>query len=260
MPRSRSPRNRQRASDDFHWDPFNGWGTVFMVLGYTIGRIPAPTGLFHAAATAAATAAKVTVGVALVRVCSFIIINKVLLEWAMLDMKKDSVQSVSEIVIKSERAQEGFEESSSHVAICGPAGSGKTSLVNALRGLYNKDPGAGKVGTFEMTEKRTKYRCHRDFNSLFLHDCPGAGTLRVSASNYYHAQKLHLFDMVLIVHGERFGEIEVNIVKSCILHHQRFVIIRSKSDESIGRIVDDEDCTHASAKLNTSTHLSKLFE
>ncbi|KAK3933863.1 interferon-inducible GTPase-domain-containing protein [Diplogelasinospora grovesii] len=121
----------------------------------------------------------------------------------------------------------------SHVAICGPAGSGKTSIINALRGLRNNDGEAARTGTVEMTTQRTKYPSHSSFNSLILHDCPGAGTLRVPADMYYYTQKLYLFDLLLIIHGERFGE---------------FVIIRSRSDEMIRRISEDEDLDIADAR------------
>jgi len=102
---------------------------------------------------------------------------------------------------------EFFETDKPHVAICGPAGSGKSSLINALRGLRNSEGDAASTGSAETTTHRQKYQSHLNIKSLFLYDFPGAGTQRIPAKNYYGDQKLELFDLVLIVQGERLGEV-----------------------------------------------------
>jgi hypothetical protein len=107
------------------------------------------------------------------------------------------------------RSKEFFETDSPHMAICGPAGSGKSSLINALRGLRNSEDNTAKTGPVETTIHREKYQSHVNINSPFLYDFPGAGTQRVPAGNYYDNQKLELFDWVLIVQGERIGEVSV---------------------------------------------------
>lgn len=109
--------------------------------------------------------------------------------------------------IYRERSEERFANGSYHVAICGPAGCGKSSLLNALMGLRNGKTGTASTGTVETTVEREKYQGHSSFDSLVLHDCPGAGTQRVPAKNYYYNQKLYLFDQLLIVHGERLGQV-----------------------------------------------------
>jgi predicted GTPase len=136
-------------------------------------------------------------------------ISVALWNWATADDTSSNSSNLPVItpeLIRREREEEDFEPDSIHVAICGPAGSGKSSIVNALRGLRNNDDEAAPTGTVETTTQRTKYSSHATFNSLFLYDCPGAGTLRVPTEGYYYAQKLYLFDQLLIVHGERLGE------------------------------------------------------
>ncbi|KAI5864703.1 interferon-inducible GTPase [Durotheca rogersii] len=150
--------------------------------------------------------------------------------------------------IGKERDREGFEKEFRHVAVCGPAGSGKSSIINALMGLRNKDDGAANTGFVETTERQEKYPAHPSFGRIMLHDCPGAGTIRCPAENYSKTQKLHLFDMVLIVHGDRSGEIEVATMRFCIARQLPCVVLRSRSDEFINRIKRDDDVETCEAK------------
>ncbi|KAH6668302.1 interferon-inducible GTPase-domain-containing protein, partial [Halenospora varia] len=170
-----------------------------------------------------------------------------LLFWAA-TFSNSSTPTIEQDRIKRERSEQLFENDSCHVAICGPTGCGKSSLLNALMGRRNGRPGTASTGPVETTIQREKYQGHPSFNSLILHDCPGAGTQRVPAENYYYDQRLYLFDRLLIVHGERLGQVEIDIIKACIQHRQRFVIVRSRSDELIRRIADDNDLDPTTSK------------
>jgi len=109
--------------------------------------------------------------------------------------------------IDKERQQEGFEADRIHVAVCGHTGSGKSSVINALRGIHNSHGEAAPVGTSETTISRGTYYAHRSMPLITLHDIPGAGTRRTPLDNYYDNQKLYLFDLLLVVHSERVGTV-----------------------------------------------------
>ena len=90
-----------------------------------------------------------------------------------------------------------------HIAICGNSGSGKSSLINAFRGLRNFDPGAASAGVIETTMSVTRYPDPHDElpHSRFLwFDVPGAGTLNVPGWQYFNEQGLFIFDVIILVY------------------------------------------------------------
>jgi hypothetical protein len=109
--------------------------------------------------------------------------------------------------IESERRKENFEPNRVHIAICGQTASGKSSIANALRGMRNGQEEAANTGTTETTTSRATYPAHATISPITLHNIPGSGTRHTPATNYYNNQKLFLFDLLLVVHSERLGEV-----------------------------------------------------
>ncbi|KAK2052351.1 hypothetical protein LY76DRAFT_344039 [Colletotrichum caudatum] len=111
-----------------------------------------------------------------------------------------------------------------------------------------------------VQSKQTRYLGHLSFSTLLLYDFPGSGTQRFPTQGHYDAQELYLFDALLIVWGERLGEVEINIIRACIRNSQRFYLIRSKSDEIIRRIKDDQEIedTVEARHIHISTTASAL--
>ena len=95
-----------------------------------------------------------------------------LAEWAV----ASASPRISRDRISRERQEQQFEVNAKHVVVCGPSGSGKSSLLNALMGKRNGRPGTAPTGTTETTESHAKYQGHPNLNSVVLHDCLGAGT------------------------------------------------------------------------------------
>ena len=90
-----------------------------------------------------------------------------------------------------------------HFAVCGSSGSGKSSLVNAFRGLKNKDPQAASAGVVETTMVITRYpdpRKELPYERLVWFDCPGAGTLDIPSWQYFNQQGLFIFDIIILVY------------------------------------------------------------
>ncbi|UKZ78538.1 hypothetical protein TrVFT333_006282 [Trichoderma virens FT-333] len=187
-----------------------------------------------------------------------VVIASPLVNWALGPGEATSTLLDPEL-INNERRKENFQKGRIHIAICGQTGSGKSSIINALRGIQNSQVGAARVGTTETTISRATYPAHESFSSVTLHDIPGAGTRRTPAENYYDNQKLFLFDLLLVAHSGRLGQVDIEIVKNCVRIQQPFLIIRSKSDISISSIVNDTDLDQEAAKAqHMKTSLAAL--
>ena len=90
-----------------------------------------------------------------------------------------------------------------HFAICGSSGSGKSSLVNAFRGLKNNSPQAARTGVVETTMAITRYpepRKELPYKRFVWFDCPGAGTLEIPGWQYFNQQGLFIFDIIVLVY------------------------------------------------------------
>ncbi|OAQ63475.1 interferon-inducible GTPase (IIGP) domain-containing protein [Pochonia chlamydosporia 170] len=138
--------------------------------------------------------------------------------------------------VQQQRIEEGFEADAKHVGVCGLAGTGKSSLINALRSLSNDDLGAAGILAGSKPVERAKYSAHDSSRPIILHDCPGA-MATTKAAEYYHSQRMYLFDTLLIV-----------TVQYCLLNGQPFRTVRSRSDEMVARIRDEKGCSLEDAK------------
>ena len=90
-----------------------------------------------------------------------------------------------------------------HFAVCGSSGSGKSSLINAFRGLSNNSDQAAPAGVVETTKVITRYpepRKELPYNRFIWFDCPGAGTLEIPGWQYFNQQGLFIFDIIILVY------------------------------------------------------------
>jgi ribosomal protein S5 len=93
-----------------------------------------------------------------------------------------------------------YQEDCLHFAVSGQSCSGKSSLINALRGMKNRDPNAAKVGHTENTASVARYSGGEWFPRVAWYDVPGAGTRKIPASQYFNQQGLFLFDFIILVY------------------------------------------------------------
>lgn len=68
----------------------------------------------------------------------------------------------------------------------GHAKAGKSSLINAIRGIHSNEPGAAKVDVLECTGSVTSYEFpNGQFPNVRLYDIAGSGTLSHAFEDYY---------------------------------------------------------------------------
>ncbi|EPS93839.1 hypothetical protein FOMPIDRAFT_91969 [Fomitopsis schrenkii] len=126
-----------------------------------------------------------------------------------------------------------------HVAVAGVSGSGKSSLINAFRGLRNKDVRAALTSVVETTSEVVRYPDPRTDTPYVWYDVPGAGTLSTPDWQYFDNQGLYIFDCIVVVFGERFTDIEIAILRNCVRFQIPSFIVRSKSKQHIANIAND---------------------
>ncbi|KAL8219521.1 UNVERIFIED_CONTAM: hypothetical protein K2H54_026261 [Gekko kuhli] len=143
-------------------------------------------------------------------------------------LEKNSLQDVSK-QIKEELNL--LNSTTLDIAITGVAGAGKSSLVNALRGMHDSMDDAAKTGGIETTMEAKKYP-HPTFPKVTIWDLPGIGTTKFQAKEYLKMTNLAEYDFFIIA-AERFTEHDVLLAKEIQKMKKRYYFVRSKIDSII---------------------------
>ncbi|GCB82750.1 hypothetical protein scyTo_0024002, partial [Scyliorhinus torazame] len=129
------------------------------------------------------------------------------------------------------------ESATLDIAVTGVSGSGKSSFINALRGVDNKNKYAAPTGPFETTMKPTRYSYPKK-GTISVWDLPGIATPTFQAKEYLETVNFHRFDFFIIVCGNRFTENDLLLAREIQKVKKCFYFIRSKIDQELDE--DDE--------------------
>ncbi|KAG2343605.1 P-loop containing nucleoside triphosphate hydrolase protein [Suillus weaverae] len=132
-----------------------------------------------------------------------------------------------------------YREDLFHFAVAGVAGGGKSSLINAFRGLRNKDIGSAATGVTETTLAMARYASPNAEYPYVWYDVPGAGTLKIPDWQYFNAQGLYVFDCIIVLFDNRFTMTDIAILTNCRRFKIPTYIVRSKADQHIRNIMKD---------------------
>ncbi|XP_074548383.1 interferon-inducible GTPase 5-like [Halichoeres trimaculatus] len=119
-----------------------------------------------------------------------------------------------------------------HIAVTGESGAGKSTFVNAIRGIDSRDERAAPTGTTETTKNVTSYP-HPNFPNVVFWDLPGVGTMKFPAAEYLKLVGFERFDFFIIISADRFTENDVKLAKEVQRMEKRFYFVRSKIDNNI---------------------------
>ncbi|KAH3726377.1 hypothetical protein DPMN_052239 [Dreissena polymorpha] len=139
-----------------------------------------------------------------------------------------------ELMKKLEERNSKWKDIQIKLAITGKTGSGKSSLINALRGLKNDDEGASKTGCVETTKVPTPYP-HPNNKNIELWDLPGVGTENFKKKEYLTKVNFKEYDFIILVSSNHFTSKDswlAEQIQDKFKNHNLF-FIRTKVDNDL---------------------------
>ena len=131
-----------------------------------------------------------------------------------------------------------------HIAVAGYTGTGKSSIINAFRGIKNNNKQhAANVGVTETTLGIGRYPDPNRSGpkaKFVWYDIPGSGTLLQPGPQYFNAHGLFVFDIILVLFGGRFSQQDLVILEHAAHFKVPTFLIRSKSNQYIENIIREE--------------------
>jgi len=134
---------------------------------------------------------------------------------------------VEECRIMLERKRDEWKEVPLNVAVIGNSGVGKSSFINAIRGLTADDDEAAPVGVKETTVDIRSYE-HPDNPKLKFWDLPGVGTDRFPKANYLSEIDVDRYDFFLLITADRFTENDTWLGNEFCKRSKKYFFVRTK--------------------------------
>lgn len=153
----------------------------------------------------------------------------------------------------------GYEQTI-NIGVFGTAGSGKSSLVNALRGRKPGDADAAPVGVEETTEMPQSYSLvdadaklaekvldnpgtevekRRNTRPVRVWDLPGAGTSRFPSSGCVREMGLRYYDVIVLVVSGRVTETDIIVAHELERFKVPHFVARSQVDVDMENELED---------------------
>ncbi|KAL8219502.1 UNVERIFIED_CONTAM: hypothetical protein K2H54_025939 [Gekko kuhli] len=162
----------------------------------------------------------------------FILLQKIL-KFDLAKLKDDLMyRSLEEVTEDIRQELEELQNVKLDMAITGVSGAGKSSLVNALRGMADYEEGAAKVGITQTTMECHAYP-HPLFPNVTIWDLPGIGTPEFRPKEYLEKVNFSQYDFFMIVTSERFTENDALLAHEITKMKKTFYFVRSKMDVSM---------------------------
>ncbi|XP_057210721.1 interferon-inducible GTPase 5-like [Triplophysa rosa] len=96
-----------------------------------------------------------------------------------------------------------------NVGVTGESGSGKSTFVNAFRGLGDEEEGSASTGVVETTMIPDVY-IHPNYKNVKVWDLPGIGTPNFKANEYLQQVQFERYDFFIIA-SDRFKECHTHL-------------------------------------------------
>ncbi|XP_077116139.1 interferon-inducible GTPase 5-like [Ranitomeya variabilis] len=125
-----------------------------------------------------------------------------------------------------------IENAPLNIAITGESGTGKSTFVNAIRGMDDEQEGSAKTGVIETTKVPSPY-VHPQYPNVTVWDLPGIGTPNFVADSYLQSVEFSRYDFFIILSSERFKQNDIDLAKAIQAMNKKFYFVRSKVDSDV---------------------------
>lgn len=140
-----------------------------------------------------------------------------------------NLQTAVDIITEALRE---IENAPLSIAVTGETGSGKSSFINALRGIGHEGEGAAPTGVVETTMERLPYK-HPKFPNVTFWDLPGIGSTTFTPETYLKKLNFGEYDFFIITSDTRFRENDAQLAKAIGKTGKNFYFVRTKVDNDI---------------------------
>uniref|UniRef100_A0A2D4LJY3 IRG-type G domain-containing protein n=1 Tax=Micrurus spixii TaxID=129469 RepID=A0A2D4LJY3_9SAUR len=146
-----------------------------------------------------------------------------------------------------------------NIAVTGNAGVGKSSFVNAFRGVRDDNEEAAEVGPGKETMELKAYP-HPSFPNIKIWDLPGIGTPKFKAAKYLKYIQFERYDIFIMIISDRFTENDVILAKEIQRTRKKFYYVRSKIDNEMTKKNFNAEDTLATIRQYCEDRLKEAAE
>ncbi|XP_034363418.1 T-cell-specific guanine nucleotide triphosphate-binding protein 2-like [Arvicanthis niloticus] len=188
-------------------------------------------------------------------------------------ISEDTITLIEAYILKNElqkavsviqKALRNIESASLNIAVTGETGTGKSTFINALRGVEQEEEGAAATGVVETTMRRIAYP-HAKLPNVILWDLPGIGSTNFPPQRYLTEMKFNEYDFFIIISSTRFKENDAQLAKAIKMMGLNFYFVRTKIDNDLGNEQKSKPKTFNKEKVlmkirdDCSEHLHKVL-
>nr|XP_008123415.1 PREDICTED: interferon-inducible GTPase 5 [Anolis carolinensis] len=147
---------------------------------------------------------------------------------------KDALEGgrMSDAVSKIMENLQNIENARLDIAVTGECGSGKSSFINAIRGLGDEEEGSAPTGVVETTREPIPYP-HPKHPNVTMWDLPGIGTPDFQSSTYLKQVNFSRYDFFFLIASERFKANHAMLANKIKKQGKHFYFVRSKVDADL---------------------------
>lgn len=135
-----------------------------------------------------------------------------------------------------------------NIGVTGESGVGKSSFINAIRGLTADDEGGAHVDVVEATRNIKPYK-HPTNDSMVLWDLPGVGTPNFPRETYLDVVEFDRYDFFLILSAARFREDDLWLGQEVRKRKKNFHFVRTQMDVEVDKDKKSHPKTHSKGKV-----------